>query len=168
MLLDTPEPGMDLDPYAYDSEIRHLLATHLPLRPEGHLALLSGWLVARQDQQRAALDQAAASADDPAFTLLRTITDRLVEQLISYNAELADPASRTQALLDHHRDLEATAALGARVTAAASDENHLGPEVMGWVVACRARRAAELAAAKTTAEITKTAEMAAGAAADSG
>jgi hypothetical protein len=146
MLLDTPEPAMDLDPHAYDTGIRRLLATHLPLRPEGQLALLGSWLVARQDQQRVALNEALGSADDPAFMLLRTITDHLLEQVIGYSAELADPASRTQALLDHHRALEATAALGARVAAAISDENGLGPDVMVWVVACRARHAAELAA----------------------
>jgi len=163
MLLDTPDPAMDPDPY--DIQVRRLLATHLPLRPDGRLALLGGWLVARQDQQRAALAQAAGSTDDPAFTLLRAVTDHLLAQVIGYNAELADPASRTQALLDHHRDLEEAAALGARVAAAASDENDLGQEVMGWVVACRARHAAELAAAKT---IVETRQTAAGAAADSG
>jgi hypothetical protein len=154
MLLDTPEPAMDPDPYAYDTQIRHLLATHLPLRPEGHLALLGGWLVAHQDQQRAALAQAAASANDLAFTMLRGITDRLLGQVIAYSAELADPASRAQALIDHHRDLEETAALGGRVTAAISDENNLGPEVMGWAVACRARRAVDLAHAKAAAATT--------------
>jgi hypothetical protein len=95
MLLDTPEPAMGPSPYAYDTEVRQLLAAHLPLRPDGRLALLGGWLVARQDQQRAALAGAAGSVDDPAFMLLRTITDHLVEQVITYNAELADPTSRT-------------------------------------------------------------------------
>jgi hypothetical protein len=146
VLLDTPDPAANLDPDAYDAEIRRRLATHLPLRPEGHLALLGGWLVAQQNQQHAAADQAAGSADDPAFMLLRAITDHLLAQVIAYSAELADPDSRAQALIDHHRDLEASAALGPRVLAALGNENDLGPQVMGWVVASRARRAAELAA----------------------
>jgi hypothetical protein len=146
MLLDTPDPGMDPDPYAHDTEIRRLLATHLPLHPEGQLALLDAWLVAHQDHQRAARTAAAGSAHDPAFMLLRAVTDHLLELVIASSAELADRASSAQALVDHYRDLEATAALGARVTAAASDENDLGPRVMGWVVASRARHAAELAA----------------------
>jgi hypothetical protein len=157
MLVDTPEPAMDLDPYAHDSQVRQLLATHLPLHPEGQLALLGGWLVARQDQQRAALAQAAGSPDDSAFMLLRAITEHLVEQVIGYSAELADSASRTQALLDHHRALEEAAALGLRVTAAASDENDLGEDVMRWVVGCRARHAAELAETKAAAETDETA-----------
>jgi len=146
MLLDTPDHGMDPGPSPYDADIRRLLATYLPLRPVGQLALLGAWLVDHQDRQRAASDEVAASAHDPAFVLLRRLTERLLEQVIGYNAELGDRASRAQAVVDHHRGLEETAALGPRVMTAISDENDLGPDVMAWVVASRARHAAALAA----------------------
>jgi hypothetical protein len=149
MLLDTPDPAMDPHPYGYDADIRRVLATYLPLRPEGQLALLGAWLIDHQDQQRAVTTEAAASAHDPAFTLLRTVIDQVLAQVIAYSAELGNRAGRAQAVVDHHRGLEQAAALGVRVIAAIRDENDLGPQVMAWAVTSRARRAAALAAATT-------------------